>query len=140
MASESNPGPRLALEPGTRRVLAGVKESFYDTEYRNRMNLPRYMCSHLVSFRSGARECVMNLEEIWETGALLESDEPVQAGIRAEMRSETAFFAGDIVEVEEHEFGWRLRMEFSPMTPWRPEVFRPGHLVEIGSDGATGSP
>src|SRR6185312_4784305 len=27
IASESKPGPRFALDPGTRRVLAGVKES-----------------------------------------------------------------------------------------------------------------
>lgn len=95
------------------------------------MNSPRYMCSHLVRFRSAGQECVMNLEEIWETGAVLESEAPVEAGVRAELRSETAFFSGDVVEVEEHEVGWRVRMDFSPMTRWRPEVFRPGHLVEI---------
>jgi hypothetical protein len=89
------------------------------------------MCSHLVKLRIGLAETVVNLEEIWDTGAVLESEGPVEAGERAEIRTETAFFAGDVTEVEEHEFGWRIRMEFSPLTPWRPEAFRPGHLVEI---------
>jgi len=95
------------------------------------MESPRYMCSHLVRFRTNAKESVVNLEEIWATGAVVEAEEPVEKGSRAEIRTEGAFFAGDVTEVERHEFGWRIRLEFSPMTPWRPEEFRPGHLLEI---------
>lgn len=98
------------------------------------MNSQRYMCSHLVRFRMHSLERVVNLEEIWETGAILESEEPVEEGIRAEIRSENAFFAGDVIEVEKHEFGWRVRLEFSPMTPWRPELFRPDHMLEIATE------
>jgi hypothetical protein len=95
------------------------------------MDFQRYMCSHLVTLRIGATESIVNLEEIWKTGAILESEEAAEAGRRAEIRADGARFAGDIAEVQEHEFGWRIRMEFSPLTPWRPEIFRPGHLLEI---------
>ena len=77
------------------------------------------------------QECVVNLEEIWETGAVLESEEAIEAGKKAEIRTDGTFFAGKVADVEKHEFGWRIRMEFSPLTPWRPEIFRPGHLLEI---------
>ncbi len=95
------------------------------------MNSQHYMCSHLVQLRTGSQVRIVNLEEIWETGAILEAEEPVKSGIRAEIRAENTFFAGDVAEVEQHELGWRLRMEFSPMTRWRPELFRPDHLLKV---------
>jgi len=95
------------------------------------MNFPRYMCSHLVRFRNGGKESVANLEEIWQAGAILECEEPVEEGSRGEVRIESAFFSGKVTEIERHEFGWRVQLEFSPLTPWRPEVFRPDHMVEI---------
>lgn len=72
----------------------------------------------------------MNLEEICRTGATLESDEPVPAGVRAEMRTQGVQFHGTVTEVEEHDFGWRIELEFSPLTPWSVENFRPRHLLD----------
>jgi len=35
------------------------------------------------------------------------------------------------VQVEQHEFGWRFEVEFSPMTPWDPAQFQPEHLLDL---------
>ncbi len=99
------------------------------------MNFDRYLCSQLVELRIGTGEAaavdptIVNLEEIWESGAVLESEEPVEAHQRAEVRCGKVFFSGEVVEVERHEFGWRVTVQFSPMTPWRREAFQPEHLL-----------
>ncbi|MDP9055401.1 MAG: hypothetical protein M3N93_14045 [Acidobacteriota bacterium] len=103
------------------------------------MNSARYLCSHLVNLRIGAREFTVNLEEIAESGAVLESEEAVTADTKAEIRCAGAFFAGSIVEAEEHDFGWRLTMNFSPLTPWRLEEFEPAHLIPL-KNGTSESP
>ena len=78
--------------------------------------------------RNNSTESAVNLEEIWENGAVLESEGPVEKGARVEIRCGSAFFAGRIVQVEGHQFGWRFEVEFSPMTPWKPAQFVPEHL------------
>jgi hypothetical protein len=103
------------------------------------MNLQRHLCSQLVELRIGTAglglprdaNFIVNLEEIRTTGAVLESEEPVEEGAKVEIRCGTAFFAGSIVHVERHEFGWRLEMEFSPLTPWSLEKFQPEHLLDV---------
>jgi hypothetical protein len=91
----------------------------------------RYLCSELAGLRYDSLESVVNLEEIWSDGAILESEAPVAEGARVEIRCGSAYFAGVVVEVEPHEFGWRLEVKFSPMTPWDPERFRPQHMLEV---------
>jgi hypothetical protein len=93
----------------------------------------RYLCSHLVTLRAGGQSRVVNLEEICRTGAALECDEPVPSGIPAEMKTETALFHGSITAVEEHELGWRIELEFSLLTPWSLDCFRPDHLVDLST-------
>lgn len=95
------------------------------------MNFQRYLCSQLVTLRNNSRDSVVNLEEIWKTGAVLDLEEGMEDGVKVELRCGTAFFAGRIVKVERHEFGWSVEMEFSPMTPWDPEQFRPEHLLGV---------
>jgi hypothetical protein len=90
----------------------------------------RYLCSQLVTLRWSGRSRLVNLEEICRTGAWIESDEPVGPGTRVEMRVESARFHGTVTDVEEHELGWRLTLEFSPMTPWTLESFQPEHLLD----------
>jgi len=114
------------------------------------MNPQRYLCSQLVTLRNISRDStvnpganpgadlVANLEEIWESGAVLESEEPLEEGTKAEIRCGTAFFAGRIVQVEQHEFGWRLGVEFSPLTPWSIEKFQPQHLLNVSKRDKSG--
>ena len=73
----------------------------------------------------------MNLEEIWQRGAVLECEEPPPDGTLAEIRSGGAFFAGRIKHSSRHEFGCRIELEFSPLTPWSPDRFRPEHLLDL---------
>jgi hypothetical protein len=99
------------------------------------MNPHRFLCSHLVVLRNNSVESVVNMEEIWEIGAVLESEDPVEEGSRVEIRGGNSLFAGRIVRVEAHEIGWRFEVEFSPMTPWNLEKFQPEHLLDVSELG-----
>jgi hypothetical protein len=93
------------------------------------MKFERYLCSQLVRLKVGADEATVNLEEIWETGAVVESEGPVETGARVEIRCGKAYFSGTVMDVERHEFGWRVTVQFSPMTRWKLEEFEPEHLL-----------
>ena len=97
----------------------------------------RFLCSHLVELKYNSpdspAESIVNLEEIGERGAVLESETPVQEGAAIELYCGRAVFAGRIVGVEAHEFGWRFEVEFSAQTPWEPGEFQPGHLLDAAA-------
>lgn len=95
------------------------------------MSGQRYLCSELIPLRLDAAEKIANLEEIWEMGAVFEAEEPVKKGARVEMRAGQALFAGRVTQVDQHEFGWRFEVEFSPLTPWSVERFLPKHLLDV---------
>ena len=90
----------------------------------------RYLCSQLVTLNWPAGTTTGNLEEIQADGCMVESDVEVTAGEAVEMRCDAAFFAGTVTRADEHEFGWRISVEFSPLTPWSIEHFRPEHLFD----------
>jgi hypothetical protein len=94
------------------------------------VNAPRYLCSDLVTLRIGAAESIVNLEEIGRDGAAIESEDPIVDGVRVEIRCGSVFFSGQVTPVGRHEFGWRVEIEFSPLTPWNPEHFRPRHMLD----------
>jgi hypothetical protein len=95
------------------------------------MKPQRYLCSQLADLRNNSRKSTVILEEIWTSGAVLESDDPVDEGTTVEIRCGPAFFSGRIVRVEQHEFGCRFEVEFSPMTSWNPEQFWPEHALGV---------
>jgi hypothetical protein len=99
------------------------------------MDSRRYLCSHLISLKNTSTvpypQFVVNLEEIWDSGAVIESEQAIEEGTRVEMRCGKTFFAGRVAKVERHEYGWRADVEFSPMTPWKREEFQPEHLLEL---------
>ena len=95
------------------------------------MSAQRYLCSDLVTLRLSAADFVVNLEEIWRNGAVVESEVEVQEGAAVEIRAGAVLFAGRIVHVESHEFGWRLEVTFSPLTPWNLETYQPRHMLLI---------
>jgi hypothetical protein len=97
------------------------------------MGAKRYLCSELVALRVNSADSIVNLEEIWREGAAFDSDDPIVGGESVELRCGAAFFAGKVTQVERHEFGWRVEVEFSPLTPWNPEQFRPQHLLGASS-------
>lgn len=98
-----------------------------------------YLCSQLVELThkcpGSPAESIVNLEEIWCDGAVLESETPVQKGLDIELRCGTALFSGRIMEVEPHELGWRFQVEFSADTRWNPREFQPEHLLDPSALG-----
>ena len=98
------------------------------------MTPQRFLCSQLIALSDHSAETagerIVNLEEIWASGAILEAEAAVTRGALVELRCGPAVLKGRIVEVEPHEFGWRFEVEFSPKTPWRLEEFRPDHLLD----------
>jgi hypothetical protein len=91
----------------------------------------RYLCSDLVVLKTKDGESIVNLEEIFASGAVFESEKPVESGLKLELHGGTARFYGFATCVEHHEFGWRVIMDFSPLTPWSPEIYRPKHLLGL---------
>jgi hypothetical protein len=90
----------------------------------------RYLCSQLAILAIDGQVQWVNIEEIWETGVILESEAEVTAGMPASLSVESAAFLGRLSDVRREEFGWRAEMEFSPETPWSPEQWRPDHLLD----------
>jgi hypothetical protein len=99
----------------------------------------RYLCSELVVLKMNSADSTVNLEEIWRDGAAFESETPVLEGVEVELRCGPALFAGKVVRAEQYEFGWRVEVEFSPSTPWSPEQFRPRHMLDASTLGASES-
>ncbi len=92
--------------------------------------MSRYLCSELVVLKCDAAQTVVNLEEIWSNGAALESDDPIPVGAAVELECGESRFAATVSTAKQHEFGWWIELDFSPETPWKPEIFRPQHMVD----------
>jgi len=90
----------------------------------------RYLCSQLVTLIWDGGSTVANLEEIQAGSGVLESDSELAVGATVEIRHGTVCFAGAVTKAEEHVFGWRVTVEFSPSTLWSIEQFRPDHLFD----------
>jgi hypothetical protein len=101
------------------------------------MDAPRYLCSQLVTLSWDDGATIVNLEEIQAEGCVLESETELPVGDEVEIRCGEVFFAGKITKAEEHGFGWRIEVEFSPLTPWSIERFRPEHLFDPASMSGT---
>ena len=97
------------------------------------MGSGRYLCSDLVTLKRASGPCVVNLEEISETLAVFEAEGPFDVREQLCIECEGALFHGFVSTVEKHEFGWRIEMELSPLTPWSPERFRPRHLLDLAT-------
>lgn len=94
-----------------------------------------YLCSELVTAKwhdrfHHAREEIVNLGEIWECGALLETESPIRVEtslrfvgggmeLHGRVTGCSADFAGNMVEIEFEE-GCR----------WSPELWEPEHLFD----------
>ncbi len=95
----------------------------------------RYLCSDLVALHCAGVARTVNLEEIWESGAVLEAEEPLPTFAAAEIRSGGVRLCGRLTRVEKHAFGWRIEIQFSPLTPWSVEKYRPEHLLDVSELG-----
>jgi hypothetical protein len=93
----------------------------------------RYLCSHLVRLIADGREQWANLEEIWETGAVLDCEAEVAPNAAASFRADDVSFTGRIAKVDKDRFGWRVELELSSETPWSIERWKPEHSLDPGT-------
>jgi hypothetical protein len=99
------------------------------------MEAPRYLCSQLVTLSWNDGAVIVNLEEIRTEGAVLESEVEVPLNSAVEIRCGSVFFAGTLTHSEAHDSGFRISVEFSPLTLWSIERFRPEHLLDLSELG-----
>lgn len=99
------------------------------------MEVPRYLCSQLVTLRWNGGAVIVNLEEIQAAGAVLESEVEVPLDSRVEIRCGSVYFEGTLTRSERHDSGFRVEVELSPLTPWSIERFRPEHLLDLSQLG-----
>jgi hypothetical protein len=83
-----------------------------------------------MTLRWGEESRIVNLEEIGRKDAILDTDEPLPESTRVTLHAGNVRFHGTVTLSEKHQFGWRVRIEFSPMTPWSLETFEPEHLLD----------
>ncbi len=95
------------------------------------MSSARYLCSQLVRLAvPDEPEQWVNLEEIWDDGAILECEAEVAPGVSAMILTDAVLFAGRITAVEKQESGWEIEITFSPSTRWSMEKWRPDHAID----------
>ena len=92
--------------------------------------MTRYLCSQLVRLVTEGREQWANLEEIRETGAVLDCEEQVTPDGAATFYAGDISFTGRITKAEKNRFGWRIELELE--TPWSIERWKPEHLLDPG--------
>ena len=94
------------------------------------MAVNRYLCSELITIARPQGKAIVNLEEIWETGAFFEAESAIDPGETIDLLAREKVFRGQVKNVEHHEFGWRVEMEFSPPVRWTVDDFRPQHMLD----------
>ncbi len=97
------------------------------------MDVRRYLCSELIVLKTAAGECLVNLEEIWSGGGVVEAEIDVEPGVKVELKTGETNFHGSVTKAEAHEFGYRVEVEFSPLTPWSADRFSPKHLLDLSA-------
>lgn len=95
------------------------------------MSSARYLCSQLVRLAiPGLPEQWVNLEEIWDDGAIIECETEVEPGVEATISTDEVSFTGRITAAEKQESDWEVEITFSPTTLWTIEKWRPDHAID----------
>ena len=95
------------------------------------MTEKRYMCSDLFRMRgTGGWTGWANLEEIWGSGAVLDSETPIAVGQKLLLRKKPGKLWAAVTDCSEYEFGYRVELKFLFDYVWTPKVFEPDHLLD----------
>jgi hypothetical protein len=94
----------------------------------------RFLCSDLVVLSIDGQARFVNLEEIWRTGAVVDSEDGAAPAAAAELRAGTVALKVSVERVERHEYGYRVELRFSDVE-WTPELFTPAHLTDLSTVG-----
>jgi len=100
-----------------------------------RQNSNRCLCSELVEVGwvdafGRRRKQVANLGEIWQKGAVLESESPIRTGSEVQIRCRGAAFIGKVTRCSSDFVGYLLEVEFAPGVEWRRELYEPEHFFD----------
>jgi len=90
-----------------------------------------------LSWEEGAT--IVNLEEIHETGCVVESETALPEGADVELRCGRVCLEGKIEKTEEHDFGFRTVVSFCHGSTWSLALFRPEHLLDLSAMKQTAS-
>jgi hypothetical protein len=94
----------------------------------------RFLCSDLVILSIDGQANFVNLEEIWRTGAVVDSEEGAEPAASAQIRAGTMAIGVVVERVERDEYGYRLELRFVD-AEWTPELFTPAHLTDLSTVG-----
>ena len=92
------------------------------------------MCSEILSLRlqpREGRECTLkvNLEEIWSSGALFQTDVPIRPFTSVRFAAGGCEFHGKVIAQELFiGLGYFVEMRFHPGCLWSEHKYRPKHL------------
>ncbi len=95
----------------------------------------RFLCSDLVILTVDGQARYVNLEEIWQTGAVVESEEDAPVAAKVALRAGGITLESDVERVDRHEYGYRIEIRFLERE-WTPELFKPAHLTDLTTIGA----
>jgi hypothetical protein len=93
------------------------------------------MCSDLIQARwtdafGGQQQAVVNLEEIWPEGAVLQFEFPVRPGVRIEIDLGSARVAATVEECHADFVGHFAEISFTGDFRWSRELYEPDHLFD----------
>jgi len=93
------------------------------------------MCADMLEViwrdREGKRRHAMALlEDIAESGACLQLETPIPAGVVVQWHSPQQEFRGTVRYCDYREIGYFAGVEFIPSSKWSKGVFRPRHLFD----------
>ena len=96
---------------------------------------PRLMCADMVEVfwrdHSGKRRRAMALlEDIAESGACLQLETPLPAGVVVEWHSPNQDFRGKVCYCLYREIGYFAGVEFIASSKWSKSAYRPQHLFD----------
>ncbi len=101
------------------------------------MQEKRYLCSDLMQIRgTGGWSGWANLEEIWTTGAVLDSEIAIPVGEKLLLRKGKSKLWAEVLVSERQEFGFRTELKFIFDYVWSKEKFEPDHLLDPASVGS----
>jgi len=100
---------------------------------RERRAEPRWWCSDLIKVRLEGAEPVDlmgNLEDISGSGACVQFEQPVRAGVRICLTLGRYKFRGQVMYCEQNEIGYFAGVRFDAGRKWSRSLYEPKHLLD----------
>ncbi len=106
-----------------------------EVDMKERRLEPRMLCADLVTVRwkegtGDLRECTGNLEDISVSGACIQVEIPLEAGVLLIISHPERTFQGQVKNCFFQETGYFLNIEFGENSKWSEQEFCPQHLLD----------